>query len=302
MDKPLTNMPNIPGTPTTSAAENPLKKYYRQPAIYIKLPSKGQFYDADSFTPTETGDIPILPMTAKDEMTLKTPDALINGQATVDVIESCVPNIKNAWRIVNHDLDVILLAMRIATYGESMTLTGTVPGASETVEHTVSLPAMLEEAAKEEITDTFATKDGFQVKVKPMDYKQLTDTQIGAFEKQKQYAAMVSKEGMDPEEKGKLFAENFKQLTELNFNVLYNAIAELHTPDAIVVKDQAQIKEFIDNAPKKVVEEIQEGLAKNRIQGSIKPIKLKATEEQIKKGAPVSYEMPITFDSSNFFA
>jgi len=302
MDKPLTNMPNIPGTPTTSAAENPLKKYYRQPAIYIKLPSKGQFYDADSFTPTETGDIPILPMTAKDEMTLKTPDALINGQATVDVIESCVPNIKNAWRIVNHDLDVILLAMRIATYGESMTLNGTVPGTSETVEHTVSLPAMLEEAAKEEITDTFATKDGFQVKVKPMDYKQLTDTQIGAFEKQKQYAAMVSKEGMDPEEKGKLFAENFKQLTELNFNVLYNAIAELHTPDAIVVKDQAQIKEFIDNAPKKVVEEIQEGLAKNRIQGSIKPIKLKATEEQIKKGAPVSYEMPITFDSSNFFA
>lgn len=295
-------MPNIPGTPTTSAAENPLKKYYRQPSIYIKLPSKGRFYDADSFTPTETGDIPILPMTAKDEMTLKTPDALINGQATVDVIESCVPNIKNAWRIVNHDLDVILLAMRIATYGESMTLTGSVPNTSDTVEHTVSLPAMLEEAAKEEITDTFATKSGFQVKVKPMDYKQLTDTQIGAFEKQKQYAAMMSKEGIDPEEKGKLFAENFKQLTELNFNVLYNAIAELHTPDAIVVKDHEQIKEFLDNAPKKVVEEIQEGLAKNRIQGSIKPIKLKATEEQIMKGAPANYEMPITFDSSNFFA
>ena len=302
MDKPLTNMPNIPGTPTSSAAENPLKKYYRQPSIYIKLPTKGRFYDADSFTPTETGDIPVLPMTAKDEMTLKTPDALINGQATVDVIESCVPNIKNAWRIVNHDLDVILLAMRIATYGESMTLNGTVPGTTDAVEHTVSLPAMLEEAAKEEITDTFSTKGGFQVKVKPMDYKQLTDTQIGAFEKQKQYAAMVSKEGLDPAEKGKLFAENFKQLTELNFNVLYNAIAELHTPDAIVVKDHEQIKEFLDNAPKKVVEEIQDGLGKNRIQGSIKPVRLKATEEQIKKGAPASYEMPITFDSSNFFA
>lgn len=302
MDKPLTNMPNIPETPTTSAAENPLKKYYRQPAIYIKLPTKGQFYDADSFTPTETGDLPILPMTAKDEMTLKTPDALINGQATVDVIESCVPNIKNAWRIVNHDLDVILLAMRIATYGETMTLNGIVPNTSDTVEHTVNLPALLEDAARETITDTFTTKDGFQVKIKPMDYKQLTDTQIGAFEKQKQYAAMISKEGLDPAEKGKLFAENFKQLTELNFNVLYNAIAELHTPDGVAVKDHEQIKDFLNNTPKKIVEQIQEGLAENRKQGSIKPIRLKATEEQIKNGAPASYEMPITFDSSNFFA
>ena len=47
---------------------NPLNKYYRQPAIYITLPSKGKYYTAESFRPTETGDIPVLPMTAKDEM------------------------------------------------------------------------------------------------------------------------------------------------------------------------------------------------------------------------------------------
>ena len=32
-------------------------------------------------------------MTAKDEMMFKTPDALLNGQATVDVIQSCIPAI-----------------------------------------------------------------------------------------------------------------------------------------------------------------------------------------------------------------
>ena len=31
-----------------------------------------------------------------DEITFKTPDALLNGQATVDVIQSCIPNIKDA--------------------------------------------------------------------------------------------------------------------------------------------------------------------------------------------------------------
>jgi hypothetical protein len=33
----------------------------------------------------------------------------------------------------------------------------------------------------------------------------------------------------------------------------------------------------------------------------VKPLKLKASEEQIKKGAPASYEVPVTFDTSNFF-
>ena len=294
-------MPNIPGMPDTTATENPLKKYYRQAAIYITLPSKGRYYTAENFTPTETGEIPIMPMTAKDEMTLKTPDALINGQATVDVIESCVPNIKNAWAVVNHDLDVLLLAIRIATYGETMNLSGTVPGTAETVEHTVNLPALLDEVGKVNIQDEFKTDSGFYVKVRPMAYKELTDTQVSAFEKQKQYVAMTTRTDIDDAERGKLFAQNFKQLTDMNFDILNKAVVELRTPDNVVVTNKEQIIEFFSNAPKKIVEEIQKGLAANRNQASIKPVKLKATEEQIKKGAPASYEMPITFDSANFF-
>jgi hypothetical protein len=59
-------------------------------------------------------------MTAKDELMLKTPDALMNGQATVEVIKSCVPSIKNPWHMPSIDIDTILIAIRIATYGENM--------------------------------------------------------------------------------------------------------------------------------------------------------------------------------------
>jgi len=38
-----------------------------------------------------------------------------------------------------------------------------------------------------------------------------------------------------------------------------------------------------------------------RSQGAVKPLKLKSTEEQIKKGAPASYDVPVTFDTANFF-
>lgn len=35
---------------------------------------------------------------------------------------------------------------------------------------------------------------------------------------------------------------------------------------------------------------------------SIKPMKIRATPEDIAEGAPAEYEIPITFDQSNFFA
>jgi hypothetical protein len=50
-----------------------------------------------------------------------------------------------------------------------------------------------------------------------------------------------------------------------------------------------------------MIEEIQTELAKIRSQAQTPPLKIKATDDQIKKGAPVSFEVPVTFDNSNFF-
>ena len=99
---------------------NPLSGFMRQPKIYIKLPSGGEYWSKGSLEISETGEYPVYSMTAKDEMMLKIPDALISGQAIVDVVQHCMPNIKNAWSIPNLDLDVILIALRVATYGEKM--------------------------------------------------------------------------------------------------------------------------------------------------------------------------------------
>ncbi len=101
---------------TTSS--NPLAKHFRQPKLYVNLPSGGMFYPQGSLEPTETGEFPVYAMTAKDELMFKTPDALLNGQSTVSVIQSCIPNIKNAWHIPSIDIDAILVAIRMATYGE----------------------------------------------------------------------------------------------------------------------------------------------------------------------------------------
>jgi len=280
---------------------NPLGKYYRQPQIYITLPSRGKYYPADVFTPTETGEIPVLPMTAKDELAFKTPDAMMSGQATVDVIQSCCPNFKNAWKMVNFDTDAVLLAIRIATYGETMDISYRVPVTNEEQSHTINLPAVLEDLGRVNIVDEATTKSGFKVKLAPLDYQALTQVQTAQFEQQKIYAT-VNNSALSETDKSTQFVKSFKILNNINFGMLVDSITEITTPEGTTVVDKAQIKQFCDNCDARVINEIQDELAKIRSQGQIKPIKLQSTEDQIKKGAPASYEVPVTFDNSNFFA
>ena len=279
---------------------NPLNKYFRQPAIYVSLPS-GTDYNPNVVAPSETGELGVMPMTAKDEIRFKTPDALMNGQGVVDVIQSCVPDIKDAWQIKSYDLDTILVAIRIATYGETMEMNFTVPGANENVSHTVNLPAILDELSATKVDTYITLKDGLKITVRPLTYKDMTSTSLQTFQQQKMYTAIQDSQLSD-EEKAKKFNAAFKTLTDLNTGILLKNISMITMPDGTEITDTAHIKEFVDNANATLVKEIEEKLTQLRGQGAVKPLTLKATEDQIKKGAPASYQVPVTFDTSNFFA
>jgi len=106
---------------------------------------------------------------------------------------------------------------------------------------------------------------------------------------------------LSDEEKAKRFNDAFKTLTDLNASILLKNIDSIAMQDGTEITDPAHIKEFVDNANATLIKEIEQKLTELRGQGAVKPLKLKATEEQIKKGAPASYEVPVTFDTSNFF-
>jgi hypothetical protein len=50
---------------------NPLKQYFRRPAIYLRLPSNGKFYSQGAIDLPDNKEIPVYPMTAIDEITTK---------------------------------------------------------------------------------------------------------------------------------------------------------------------------------------------------------------------------------------
>ena len=160
---------NVPlaGTPIQPLGQNPLQKHFRQPKIYLKLPSQGRWYPNGAIDLPENGEIPIYSMTAKDELTFKTPDALLNGQSVVDVIQSCAPNIKNAWAVPSVDLDCLLVAIRMATFGEKLEVNVNIPNTEIQKTYEVDCKLLIDRYINAKFQDVMHI-DGFTVTLKPI--------------------------------------------------------------------------------------------------------------------------------------
>lgn len=283
----------------TEIKPNPLMKHFRQPKLYIDLPSKGLFYPQGTLELTEDGKVAVYAMTAKDEIMIKTPDALLNGQSTVSVIENCVPGIKNGWVVPNIDLDALLTAIRIATYGEMLSMEFTLPGTTEERAFETNLVELLDELVQGEY-ETSYTHDEFTIETAPMTYKQFTDVALKTFEEQR-IIRIVDDNDMSESEKIQKFNETFKRLTDININNVYNSVKSIKIGDQTVT-DKRHLDEFLQNAPVDVYKSILDHIDAQRTKFTVKPRKIITSEEDRAAGAPDTIEVPINFDASNFFA
>jgi len=277
---------------------NPLAKHFRQPKLYVTLPSKGMFYSANELEPTETGEIPVYAMTAKDELKFKTPDALLNGQATVDVIQSCIPSIKNAWRLASIDLDAVLIAIRIATYGEKMDVTGKIPGTEIERTYSVDLRILLDQL-NQSVFENLIKTDEFDIEIEPLRYKSFTDISLKTFEEQRLFA-LLNNDNVSDEVRIEKFNDSFQRLTNLNFNIVIDSIKSIKAGDDIVTNKE-HIAEFFENAEGGLFKIVLNHIDAQRRKFNIKPFEITTTEEDRAAGAPETYSLPIVFDQSHFF-
>jgi hypothetical protein len=283
-----------------SKKANPLSGYMRQPKIYITLPSGGNFWTPGSLEMTETGEFPVYSMTARDELLFKTPDALLNGQSVVDVIQSCMPNIKNAWDCPTIDLDTILIAIRLATYGDKMPFAHKIPVINEEVEYELDLKILLNQQQANHWVEQVVINPDFIIFVKPLTYKHLTQTSIKGFETSR-IMSMVNDESIPEEQKLEMFGTSFRNLTKVTIDLTADSIYKIVTPDGEVTNAKF-ISEFVHNADKEIFQAVQEHLNSLKENNKLKDLEFATTEEQQEAGAPASYSVPINFNNSDFFA
>ena len=273
--------------------KNPLTGWFRQPKIYIKLPSGGKFYPEGALDSSVTGEYPVYAMTAKDELMFKTPDALLSGQSTVEVIKSCIPAILNPWEMPTIDVDLALIAIRIATYGNEMEIGTRCPHCDHYNDFKMDLSAWIGMFAHYQFVDEVEV-DPLTVYIRPFSYKELTKTNIKAIEQQKVFA-IINDEKMSDEDKIKQFGETFIKLTAMTVDTVANSITRVVTPDG-ETDDPEFIKEFIANTSSEIFDKISKHITdlKDKIDLKLHNAKCEECEKE--------FDVPITMDQSNFFA
>ena len=271
---------------------NPLSKYFRQPAIYLRLPSGGKFYPPGTINIPPNGELPIYPMTAVDEITNRTPDALFNGSATANIIGSCIPDIKDPWSVTSVDLSALLCAVRLSSYGHDMDITTTCPSCGHVHDVTIDLRMVLDQIQMPDYNQPLVIGD-LNFYFTPLTYRQLNEISKTQFEDSKLIQVLNDTE-IPEEQRMEKLGEAFRRITSLTMRSISASIAAVKTQEAMVT-DQQQIEELLVNAPKSLFEAVRDRAVSLREQTDLKPVQI--TCDECKHQYPQSF----TLDMSNFF-
>lgn len=270
--------------------QNPLQQYFRQPKIWIGLPSGGAYSDPDTFQGDVT-NMPVFGMTGMDEIILKTPDALITGESTVKIIQSCCPAIKNAWHISTIDTNLLYAAIKIATYGNTISVNHTCPECSTTHDYDVDLNFIVEFYNNCKYDGTLKLGD-LVVKTKPLTYKQATDIAIKGFKLRQQLNQIQFLETED--EKSAAIANLFGELSAVQNEMYLHSVEQVEIANTVVT-EQEFIIDWLKNCEKAEYDSVKEHVEKNRTAWDLPSFPVQCTD------CTAESKIFVELDQSNFF-
>jgi hypothetical protein len=271
-------------------SSNPLQQYFRQPKIYIRLPSDGTFNKPGSIQGDLT-NLPVYGMTGMDEIIIKTPDALMSGESTVKVIESCCPSIKDGWDLSILDTELIFTAIRIATYGNMMGVSHTCPGCQTENDYDVDLSVIVDHLSNCQYQNKVVL-DELILKIQPLNYLQSTNINVKNFELQRQ---LFQTDAMEDETEKQASIDNlWKKLAEIQNDVYFASVESIETP-TVAVTEKNYIIEYLKNCDKSIFDAIKSQIDANRDNWKFPGYPVKCTT------CGNETNLTLDLDPSNFF-
>jgi len=272
-------------------SNNPLQAYFRQPAISFELPSHGDFWADGALDAGLQQEIDIYPMTAADEITLRTPDMLMNGTAITKLIESCVPNIKDAGKCPITDLEPLLIAIRIASVSDGLDLSVKCPKCKEEHDYDIDLRSALDSIKPGNWKQPLKV-GGLEVYFRPLSFEELNVYNNTVFKSQR-LAKQI--EMLDDDEQKEALSNGI--IKEMNTNKVQMLVQSVK---GIVMKDELIdnrdfIAEYLMKCDKKTYDQIKERF--EELKGTTK-----AADTLLKCSAcEYEFKIPFTLDYSSFF-
>ena len=238
---------------------NTLIKYFRKPKIYVTLPTGGKFNP--ELKTTLLDEVGVSAMSAIDEISLRNPEALLNGEAIKSVIESCVPTVGDPMQLCNIDIEALFLAIQYATYGNDLTHEHTCENCKEIAEYKIDVNEILNRFPSVDYIDPILFED-VNIHIRPPTLENVTRMALIDLEQKKivQNLQKVDDDTPDMDIASKFYT-SFKKIATFNVDMLANAISRIESPDAIVT-DTMMISEFLQNVPTNVVQELNKAIEK----------------------------------------
>ena len=280
-------------------SQNPLSAYFRAPKMYTSIPSGGKFYGAEILTVPDSSEFAIYPMTTKDELLLKNPDALLNGEAVANLIKSCVPEVKDPKKMFSADVDALLIAIRGASGGDIVEVQAECPECSTNTSVNVSVDESL--SAMQTLEDEYHIdiSNGLKITAMPFSYANTVKAGVASFQSTRSMQSIS--ELSDDMERLSAFNESFVKLADLNFELLVDSIRSVTYMNAEgeneTIVDKKIIREFLENTESTTGKEIEEFINDVNGKGVKNEVEVTCSSEECGN----KFTAPINFDPVNFF-
>lgn len=272
---------------------NPLFQYFKPPGIYVNLPSQGRFY-TNKPKLTDQNEILVKAMTAKDELSFKAPDLLMNGESLIEVINSCVPDIEDPNEMPNCDFNIIMLAIRLATYGSELSYSAFCEKCEESNDFGVDIERLLDRI--EPISDSYYVQlDQLKVYLKQYTLKSQIKSALARFEQATITNSILSNEELSQAEKTLEFNKSFNVLAKMTYEVVLDSIIKIETPTNEIIDNREYITEWLYQIGKKHYDVISNKLEEITKDGFDNLVEFNCNK------CNESNKVPIVFDPTSFF-
>ena len=274
---------------------NPLTDYYIQKEIYVTIPTQGKWYKQKPNL-TKDGEIGIKPMTISDEVMLNIPDALFNGEAIYNLIQSIAPDIHDPFEISMPDVDVILLASRAATYDKKMQIETRCTHCNTRNEYQIDIPSVL---SKVTIVTEQVTLDikGLIIELRPNTLASINAYNMKSIATSQLLGKLSTNEEEARRQLSDTYFKSVEEITAANISMISDGIVSVTTPNGDVVNEQSQIIEWLGNSNKDVLEKIEAQLRKLNKNGIPSEFDFTCTAEKCGK----DFKGAVEFNPAFFF-
>lgn len=272
---------------------NPLKQYFRRPMLTCRLPSQYRYYDDGVVERTPTGELDVYPMTSIDEITVRTPDLLFNGEAVARVIKNCVPSVQDPWALTTVDINAILVSIKIASNGQRLEIGSNCPHCGNENTFDVDLPQLLDRLKLADYSKPL-TVGKLEIYFKPLTYATTNDNNKRQFEIQK--LANLINEMEEGEQKNINLTDIMQQFNNLATEILLTTIDRIVTPDT-QVSERQYIHEFLQECDKQSSELIREHSVALAKQSDLPDLAAQCTNEECSK----QYMQKMNLNVTDFF-